>query len=206
MLDIGSNLMDLAILYELYISGKKHWQQDEPHHSLNWVLLRSPIRQWSGLGGPQRRQATPIFSSGPVVVAVLNGIRRARFINDEMTQKELGEVVGVSRQTIMAIEAGKYPPSLEIAFRIACFFNMSIEGLFDYKPDVEGWPDTTGHKIMDAELRQDGKPKRRSNATKTTTARMKASIERTTDESAEHSSVEEEVENETSMADLRKII
>jgi len=205
MLDIESSLVDLAIFYELFLSGQTRWEQDEPHPSLDWVWLRSPIRRWSGRGGPQRRQATPIFSSGPVV-AVLNGIRRARFINGEITQKELGEVVGVSRQTIMAIEAGKYPPSLEIAFRIACFFNMSIEGLFDYKPDVEGWPDTTGHKIMDAELREDGKPKRRSNATKTTTGRMKASIERTTDESAEHSSVEDVVENEISMADLRKII
>ena len=88
-------------------------------------------------------------------MAVTNSIRRCRFICGEMTQKELAQVVGVSRQTIMAIEAGKYPPSLEIAFRIACFFNLSIEGVFFYAPDVEGWPDTKGHKIVEAELRGD---------------------------------------------------
>ncbi len=55
-----------------------------------------------------------------------------------MTQKELAKHVGVSRQTIMAIEASKYPPSLEIAFRIARCFAASVEDVFFYQPDIEG--------------------------------------------------------------------
>ena len=66
ILDIWSNLMDLAIFYELFLSGKKRWEQDEPHHSLNWVLLRSTIWRWSGRGDPQVRQSTPFLSSGTV--------------------------------------------------------------------------------------------------------------------------------------------
>ena len=55
-----------------------------------------------------------------------------------MTQKALAKHVGVSRQTIMAIEASKYPPSLEIAFRIARCFAASVEDIFFYEPDIEG--------------------------------------------------------------------
>lgn len=55
-----------------------------------------------------------------------------------MTQKQLAEAVGVSRQTIMAIEGNKYPPSLEVAFRIANVFSASIEDIFFYEPDVNG--------------------------------------------------------------------
>ncbi len=54
-----------------------------------------------------------------------------------MTQKELAKHVGVSRQTIMAIEASKYPPSLEIAFRIARCFAASVEDVFLYVKDYE---------------------------------------------------------------------
>ncbi len=49
-----------------------------------------------------------------------------------MTQKELAELIGLSRQTIMAIEGNKYPPSLEVAFRIAHVFGISIEDVFFY--------------------------------------------------------------------------
>ena len=55
-----------------------------------------------------------------------------------MTQKQLAEAIGVSRQTIMAIEGNKYPPSLEVAFRIANVFGASIEDIFFYEPDVDG--------------------------------------------------------------------
>ncbi len=55
-----------------------------------------------------------------------------------MTQKELADVVGVSRQTINAIEGDKYPPSLDVAFKIAHAFGASIEDVFLYVPDDDG--------------------------------------------------------------------
>ena len=55
-----------------------------------------------------------------------------------MTQKDLAKLIGVSRQTINAIEGNKYPPSLELAFRIARVFGASIEEIFFYEPDIEG--------------------------------------------------------------------
>ena len=61
-----------------------------------------------------------------------NQIRRFRFENGEMTQKKLSELAGVTRQTIIAIEAGKYSPSLLLAFRIAQAFNVSLEEVFQY--------------------------------------------------------------------------
>jgi len=61
-----------------------------------------------------------------------NQIRRLRFENDEMTQQKLAELVGVTRQTIIAIEAGKYSPSLVIAFRIARAFKVALEDVFQY--------------------------------------------------------------------------
>jgi putative transcriptional regulator len=64
---------------------------------------------------------------------ITNNIRRLRFFANEMTQQQLAEKVGVSRQTIIAIEAGKYSPSLEIAFSIAETFGVKIEEVFDYE-------------------------------------------------------------------------
>ncbi|MEE9158828.1 MAG: helix-turn-helix transcriptional regulator, partial [Gammaproteobacteria bacterium] len=55
-----------------------------------------------------------------------------------MTQKELAELIGVSRQTVNAIERNKYSPSLEVAFRIAHVFGPSIESVFFHDPDIEG--------------------------------------------------------------------
>lgn len=66
-----------------------------------------------------------------------NRIRRLRFDHDEMTQQELAERVGVTRQTINAIELGKYSPSLEVAFRIARVFGTRLENVFSY-PDENG--------------------------------------------------------------------
>ncbi|MGJ8527944.1 helix-turn-helix transcriptional regulator [Maritalea sp.] len=63
-----------------------------------------------------------------------NNIRRLRFDNDEMSQKALAEAVGVSRQTIVAIEAAKYSPSLELAFLIANAFETPLEQVFSYTP------------------------------------------------------------------------
>ena len=63
-----------------------------------------------------------------------NNIRKLRFFHDEMTQKELANRVGVTRQTILAIENEKYPPSLELAFRIAYVFDVPLEKVFVYDP------------------------------------------------------------------------
>jgi putative transcriptional regulator len=62
-----------------------------------------------------------------------NNIRRLRFENGEMTQQQLADRVGVTRQTIIAIEAGKYAPSLPLAFRIAKTFGVPIEAVFQYQ-------------------------------------------------------------------------
>jgi putative transcriptional regulator len=65
---------------------------------------------------------------------ISNNIRKLRFFHDEMTQKELAEKVGVTRQTIVAIENAKYSPSLELAFRIAYVFDSPLEEVFSYDP------------------------------------------------------------------------
>jgi putative transcriptional regulator len=62
-----------------------------------------------------------------------NRIRRLRFDHDEMTQQELADRVGCTRQTIIALEAGKYVPSLTLAFRIARTFGVTIEQVFQYE-------------------------------------------------------------------------
>lgn len=66
---------------------------------------------------------------------ITNTIRRNRFDADEMTQKQLAEITGVTRQTILAIEAGKYAPTLELAFRIARAFGKPLEEVFTYEDD-----------------------------------------------------------------------
>ncbi len=63
---------------------------------------------------------------------ISNNIRRLRFENDEMTQQKLADLAGVTRQTIVAIEKGKYSPSLELAFKIALAFNVPLENVFSY--------------------------------------------------------------------------
>lgn len=66
-----------------------------------------------------------------------NNIRKLRFFHDEMTQKELANRVGVTRQTILAIENEKYPPSLELAFRIAAVFDSPLEEVFTYDAEAD---------------------------------------------------------------------
>ena len=119
-------------------------------------------------------------------MALSNGIRELRFKNDEMTQKRLAELVRVSRQTMNAIENRKHAPTIDVAIRIADVFGVSVDQLFEY--------------------RYEGKPKRRSDATKTTAVPKKASIEETIDDHAAHSSVEEEAANEISLGDLHNVI
>ena len=68
---------------------------------------------------------------------IQNNIRRLRFNADEMTQQELADKVNVSRQTIVAIEKGKYSPSLELAFKIAHVFGTPLEEVFSYEFEIQ---------------------------------------------------------------------
>ena len=67
--------------------------------------------------------------------AIANQIRRLRFEHGEMTQEALARASGVTRQTIIALEAGKYAPSLEAAFRIARVFGEPLEAVFQWAED-----------------------------------------------------------------------
>lgn len=71
-----------------------------------------------------------------ITIEIRNNIRKLRFFANEMTQQELAEKAGVSRQTIISIEAGKYTPSLELAFRLAESFGAKLDEVFEY--DVIG--------------------------------------------------------------------
>lgn len=68
---------------------------------------------------------------------VRNNVRKLRFHHDEMTQEQLAEKVGVTRQTIIAIEGGKYAPSLELAFKIALAFGVPLGEVFSYASEDE---------------------------------------------------------------------
>lgn len=72
--------------------------------------------------------------------AVRNSIRTWRFHADEMTQQDLAERVGVTRQTIVAIEKARYAPSLELAFRIARTFEAPLEEVFSFDEDAADEP------------------------------------------------------------------
>jgi putative transcriptional regulator len=68
-------------------------------------------------------------------IKITNHIRKLRFFANEMTQQQLAEKVGASRQTIVSVEAGKYTPSLELAFRIADAFNVKIGEVFEVEAE-----------------------------------------------------------------------
>ncbi len=68
---------------------------------------------------------------------ISNNIRKLRFHSGEMTQQELADKTGVTRQTIVAIENGKYFPTLELAFRIARVFNTPLEDVFTFIPEED---------------------------------------------------------------------
>jgi putative transcriptional regulator len=70
----------------------------------------------------------------PVARRLTNDIRSLRFHHGEMTQQQLADRVGVTRQTINAIEGSKYSPSLEVAFRIAGVFGVPLERVFQHVP------------------------------------------------------------------------
>jgi putative transcriptional regulator len=68
---------------------------------------------------------------------VTNAIRALRFAHGEMTQAELADRIGVTRQTIIAIEQGRYSPSLEMAFEIARVFGVPLDEAFGYADDAQ---------------------------------------------------------------------
>lgn len=68
---------------------------------------------------------------------ITNSIRRLRFEHGEMTQEALANRVGVTRQTIIALEAGKYTPSLGLAFRLSRVFNRHIEEVFEFHAESD---------------------------------------------------------------------
>jgi len=68
---------------------------------------------------------------------ISNHIRTLRFMTGEMTQQELADKTGVTRQTIVAIENGKYSPTLELAFRIARVFQSPLEQVFSFNDDID---------------------------------------------------------------------
>jgi putative transcriptional regulator len=69
---------------------------------------------------------------------ITNSIRQLRFAHGEMTQADLADRIGVTRQTIIAIEQGRYSPSLEAAFQIARVFGVPIDAVFHYPDPEEG--------------------------------------------------------------------
>jgi putative transcriptional regulator len=71
----------------------------------------------------------------PTPGRIENRIRRLRFDTGEMTQKDLADRVGVTRQTIIAIEGAKYSPTLELAFRIARVFGVGLDDVFTFHDD-----------------------------------------------------------------------
>ena len=83
---------------------------------------------------------------------ISNNIRRLRFDADEMTQKALAEAVGVTRQTIVAIENAKYSPTLELAFKIARAFDKPLEDVFHYDAVIAGEKTMTDTIDQDVEL------------------------------------------------------
>lgn len=74
---------------------------------------------------------------------IRNRIRELRFHAGEMTQQALAERIGVTRQTVIAIEQGKYSPSLDAAFRIAKAFGVPLDQVFQYEAGQEGRPPST---------------------------------------------------------------
>jgi putative transcriptional regulator len=68
---------------------------------------------------------------------IRNNVRKLRFLGSEMTQQQLAEKIGVTRQTVIAIEQDKYSPSLEVAFRIARVFGVPLEEVFQYETTDE---------------------------------------------------------------------
>lgn len=85
---------------------------------------------------------------------VTNTIRALRFAHGEMTQAALAQRIGVTRQTIIAIEQGRYSPSLEIAFQIARVFRVGVDEVFNYPDTDHQPPQRLSHRPEDTTSRQ----------------------------------------------------
>lgn len=68
-------------------------------------------------------------------LVITNRIQELRFKNGKMTQQALADRVGITRQTVIALEKGKYYPSLELAFRLAIAFGVNLDEVFQFDPD-----------------------------------------------------------------------
>jgi putative transcriptional regulator len=73
--------------------------------------------------------------AGEVASRISNEIRRLRFEHNEMTQQELADAIGLTRQTVIAIEKNRYSPTLEAAFKIAGVFGVSLDEVFQYRTE-----------------------------------------------------------------------
>ena len=119
-------------------------------------------------------------------MALSNKIRELRFKNAEMTQKYLAERVGVSRQTMNAIENGRHAPTVDMAIRIADVFGITVDELFD--------------------LDYDGKPARRKKPKTIAVDRAEATVEESVEIEGEDEPAEQGAERQFSITDLAKII
>ena len=115
-----------------------------------------------------------------------NKIRELRFKNGEMTQKHLAELVGVSRQTMNAIENCRHAPTVDVAMRIADVFRITVDQLFD--------------------LDYVGRPSRRDKATTIAVDRSETTVEESVEKERGDEPVEKEAEQEISLTSLRNVI
>lgn len=115
-----------------------------------------------------------------------NKIRQFRFKNGEMTQKQLAERVGVSRQTVNAIENGRHAPTIDVAIRMADVFGISVDQLFD--------------------IDYEGRPAQREKATTTIVRRPAAAVRESVDVASEDAPSAIEAEKTATFAELQKLI
>ena len=120
------------------------------------------------------------------MVTLTNRIRELRFKNGEMTQKGLAKRVGISRQTMNAIENGRHAPTIDVAIRLADVFGISVDQLFD--------------------LDYETKPVRRKPATTSDVDRSHAAVGPTVEIEEEVEIAEKDAEHELTLADLAKVI
>ncbi len=155
-------------------------------------MLVSGRRMWTGCRGFMTRglgrqlPAYPAFIEDSLVDLLSNKIRELRFKNGEMTQKALAERVGISRQTMNAIENCRHAPTVVVAIKIADLFHVSVDYLFD--------------------LDYDGKPTRREQPARVATDRSTATIREPIEVESRAEPFEENSDRQISLADLRGVI
>jgi putative transcriptional regulator len=137
-----------------------------------------------GLG--RQLPASPAFIEDSIVDLLSNKIRELRFKNGEMTQKALAERVGISRQTMNAIENCRHAPTVVVAIKMADFFHVSVDQLFD--------------------LDYDGKPARREQPARVAVDRSPATAVESIEVESSPKPIEMEADRQVSLADLRGLI